>query len=99
MDGRWFDVYACRVGEPQSRKVAIIFNDITERRRVEETLAQNLVKLLQHSEDLTRFNRIAVGRELRMIELKKEINQLCQLQGLPVRYPLDFEQGEKETHA
>ena len=99
MDGRWFDVYACRVGEPQSRKVAIIFNDITARRRAEETLAQNHVKLLKHSEDLTRFNRIAVGRELRMIELKMETNQLCQLQGLPLRYPLDFEQGEKDTHA
>ena len=99
MGGRWFDVYACRVGEPDSRKVAIVFNDITERRLVEETLARNHAQLQQHSEDLTRFNRIAVGRELRMIELKKETNQLCQLQGLPLRYPLDFEQGEKETHA
>ena len=38
MDGRWFDVYACRVGEPESRKVAIIFNDITKRRQDELNL-------------------------------------------------------------
>ena len=38
MGGRWFDVYACRVGEPSSRKVAIVFNDITKRREVEEAL-------------------------------------------------------------
>lgn len=38
MNGRWFDVYACRVGEPSRWKVAIVFNDITERKQVEEAL-------------------------------------------------------------
>ena len=33
---RWFDVYAFRLGGPESRKVAILFNDITERKRSEE---------------------------------------------------------------
>ncbi len=36
MGGRWFDVYACRVGDHPSRKVALIFNDITERRQSEQ---------------------------------------------------------------
>ena len=36
--GRWLDVYACRVGGPDSRKVAVVFNDISERRRSEEAL-------------------------------------------------------------
>ena len=35
MGGRWFDVYACRVGGAESRKVAIVFNDITKRKRAE----------------------------------------------------------------
>ena len=35
---RWFDVYAFRVSEPQHRKVAIIFNDITARKQAEEVL-------------------------------------------------------------
>jgi PAS domain S-box-containing protein len=35
---RWFDVYAFRVGDPRERKVAVIFNNITERRRAEESL-------------------------------------------------------------
>jgi PAS domain S-box-containing protein len=39
MGGRWFDVYACRVGGPDSRQVAIVFNDITERRKDSEALA------------------------------------------------------------
>jgi len=32
---RWFDVYACRVGDRDSRRVAVVFNDITERSRLE----------------------------------------------------------------
>ncbi len=43
-------------------------------------------------EELQRFNAVAVGRENRMIELKKEINELAQRLGEPRRYPLEFEQ-------
>ncbi|WP_416670348.1 PAS domain S-box protein [Egbenema bharatensis] len=34
--GRIYDVYAFRMGEPQERKVAVLFNDISERKRVED---------------------------------------------------------------
>ncbi|MBW4443239.1 MAG: PAS domain-containing protein [Plectolyngbya sp. WJT66-NPBG17] len=37
---RWFDVYAFRVEEPEKRKVAILFRDITDRKRTEEELRQ-----------------------------------------------------------
>src|SRR5690606_27618252 len=30
--GRWFDVHALRVGDPEARRVAILFNDISDRR-------------------------------------------------------------------
>jgi PAS domain S-box-containing protein len=36
--GRWYDVSAYRIGGPESPKVAILFNDITERMRAEEAL-------------------------------------------------------------
>jgi len=36
--GRHYDVSAYRVGGPESRKVAILFNDITERKRTENEL-------------------------------------------------------------
>ena len=93
LDGRWFDVYACRVGEPAGRKVAVIFNDITARRHSAEALRQTHVALQAHAEELGRFNRIAVGRELRMIELKQETNALCVQNGEPARYPLEFLQA------
>ncbi|POR40592.1 PAS domain S-box protein [Methylobacterium sp. V23] len=36
--GRWFDVHALRVGEPVQHRVAILFNDITDRREAETLL-------------------------------------------------------------
>ncbi len=38
--GGWYDVYAYRVGGPGSRKVAVLFNDITERMRAVEALKE-----------------------------------------------------------
>jgi len=43
--------------------------DTTERKHMEEDLRRNL-------EELERFNRLAYGRELKMIQLKEEINEL-----------------------
>lgn len=37
---RWFSVYAFRVGEPEARRVAALFSDITVRKRAEEELAE-----------------------------------------------------------
>lgn len=38
------------------------------------------------SQELALFNRAAVGREMRIIELKKEVNELCGRLGQAVRY-------------
>jgi PAS domain S-box-containing protein len=37
---RWFDIYASRVGDAESRRVAVVFNNITERKRVEAALRE-----------------------------------------------------------
>ena len=38
--GRWYDVYAYRVGGPGSRKVGVLFTDITARKQAEDDLRQ-----------------------------------------------------------
>ena len=38
---RWFEVNAYRVGSPESRRVAILFSDISERKRAEEALRES----------------------------------------------------------
>ncbi|MDU0369115.1 PAS domain-containing protein [Hymenobacter endophyticus] len=55
--GRWFDVHAFRVGSPETHNVAVLFNDITERKRRETTAAL----LVAISEDL---NRLAGEKEM-----------------------------------
>lgn len=38
---RWFEVDGFRVGDPQERKVALLFNDVTQRKQAEETLRKS----------------------------------------------------------
>ncbi|MCF8215425.1 MAG: response regulator [Chlorobium sp.] len=49
--------------------VVMLVSDITERKRLER-------ELMRSFEDLERFNRVMVGREIRNIELKAEIERL-----------------------
>ncbi len=64
--------------------------DITERKRAEEELRLRNSELRATNDELERFNRAMVDRELRMIELKQEINALLQQTGQPPRYRVDF---------
>jgi len=38
---RWYDVYAFRFGQPENRQVAILFNDITERKQAGDVLREH----------------------------------------------------------
>jgi PAS domain S-box-containing protein len=61
--------------------VAIFAVDITERKHAEEKLHENIA-------ELERFSKLAVGREDRMIELKKEINEMLRGLGQPEKYKI-----------
>ncbi|HVO77799.1 MAG TPA: hypothetical protein VMS79_02910, partial [Methanomassiliicoccales archaeon] len=52
--------------------------DITARKTVEKELAEQRRTELDRLADLEKFQRVTVGRELRMVELKKEIADLKQ---------------------
>jgi len=58
----------------------LAFSDITElkafQRQLEEKVAERTQQLQVKIEEMERFNKLAVGRELKMIELKKEIEKL-----------------------
>ncbi|MFT4039242.1 MAG: ATP-binding protein [Thermomicrobiales bacterium] len=47
MDGRWFDVYAFRLGGPGSDVVGILFTNITQRKHLER-LQQDFVAMASH---------------------------------------------------
>ena len=50
--GRWYDVQAFRIGDPDQNRVAILFNDITARRR-SEARQETLLALADALRDLT----------------------------------------------
>jgi PAS domain-containing protein len=58
--------------------ISEIYN-ITERKLAEQALQENMNELLD-------FHRLTVGRELTMIELKKEVNELLEKSGHEPKY-------------
>lgn len=68
--------------------VVLVFRDITERRQAEE-------ESQRHLQELERFNRLTVGREQRMIELKREVNETAHKAGLAPPYDLAFAESGK----
>ncbi|MEI9478141.1 MAG: PAS domain S-box protein, partial [Deltaproteobacteria bacterium] len=67
--------------------------DVTESIKADNALRQQAEDLSARNEEMSRFNRIAIGRELRMIELKRAVNEMCGKLGEPSRYRI----AEDET--
>ena len=59
----------------------IMVRDITERKKAEEDI-------ISRNKELELFNKIAVGRELAMINLKKEVNKLLEEAGKKPAYEI-----------
>ena len=75
--GSWFDVYAFRVGEPQSRRVAVLFNNITKRKDAEASLLRSRAALSVANEELAvRARQLDQTIEQRTAELRETIQQL-----------------------
>ena len=68
--------------------VAVV-RDISERKRMEKEIEEKL-------KELEKFYKIAIDRELRMIELKREINELCRKYGEKPRYESTEEEIDSE---
>ena len=70
--------------------------DITDRKKAEQELDRQAKALTETNIELQRFNKMAVGREMRMIELKQEVNELAHKLGQPPPYDLSFTQGREQ---
>jgi PAS domain S-box-containing protein len=80
-DGSVFDVEVCgtsvRIGD--EKLLFCVTRDITERKQAER-------KILAQLDELRRWQEVTLGREDRVLELKDEVNKLCQQLGEPARY-------------
>ncbi len=89
-DGTMIDVeisaqYVRELGE----RFFVFVRDITELKGAEDAKRQQTEELRASNTELELFNHAATGRELRMIELKEEINELCRRLGEPPRHAMD----------
>ena len=93
-DGRgfWFEFHYSPVYDAEGKAIAVFFvvNDINERKQGEREIKQRV-------EELERFHRLSVGREIQMVELKKQINELSKKLGLKPPYKLSFIKENKNT--
>jgi PAS domain S-box-containing protein len=82
-DGKVTDVlYNASVYKDASGHVLGVFaaaRDVTGQKKAEAEVANQRTKELERLAELERFQKLTVGRELRMIELKKEISELKKL--------------------
>jgi PAS domain S-box-containing protein len=72
--GRWYDVYAFRVEDHQRRRVGILFNDITERKRAEVEARDNERRYREVQAELAHASRVATIGQL-MASIAHEIRQ------------------------
>jgi len=72
--GRWYDVYAFRVEDPKRRRVGILFNDITERKRAEAEVRDSERRYREAQLDLAHANRVATMGQL-TASITHEVNQ------------------------
>ncbi|WP_332774501.1 PAS domain-containing protein [Polaromonas sp.] len=79
-DGKLTDVlYNASVYKDMRGNVLGVFaaaRDVTAQKKAEAEIAEQRTKELERLAELERFQRLTVGRELKMIELKKEIEEL-----------------------
>jgi hypothetical protein len=80
---------SARIIESAGRKLVFAATrDITERKRAEHQLARQL-------QELTTWRDATIGREMRILELKHEVNELQKQTGQPPHYP-SAEQSDAE---
>jgi PAS domain S-box-containing protein len=74
-----------------------VIRDITKRRENIEDLIKTTTDLKYTNEELKEFTNMAVGRELKIIELKKEVNKYAAEAGHKPPYNMTFIEENKKT--
>lgn len=75
---RHYSVVAYR---PRPMHFAVIIDDITDRKTAE-------TELIERMNEISRFNNLMIGREEKMIELKREINKLLEESGREKKFSI-----------
>jgi hypothetical protein len=68
----------------------MIIRDITARKQAEAALLKKSDALRQQNAELERFNKVSVGREMDLIDLKRRVNALSRELGRAEPFNLAF---------
>jgi PAS domain S-box-containing protein len=75
--------------EPRRWSVVGVCTDITERKKAEEAIREQM-------DELRRWHEVTLGRETRVLDLKREVNDLLAKLGRPPRYESAVTDGGEE---
>ena len=93
-DGRLIDVSitSSPIRDAQGRVFGVskVARDITKRKQAEAVLRRQAEELQARNDELERFNRVMMDREMRVIDLKQKINALAEELGQPQHYSMRF---------
>ncbi len=87
----WVYYYLFRIQDDTGKPIgwATVSRDITERRKTEEDMRQQL-------DELQRWHTLTIGRESRVSEIKREVNELLIRMGEPIRYPSQVSESDNQ---
>jgi PAS domain S-box-containing protein len=75
------EIVVARVVIKKQNAIHALINDVTERNKTQNELHKKI-------DEMERFHRVTINRELTMIELKKEINELLDKSGQQPKYKI-----------
>lgn len=83
----WEDLLLNKVTLGNQERILVVSIDITTNKATQEELRRQTRELAERNHELERFNSAMIGRELAMIELKGQINELSAQLGKPAPFP------------
>jgi len=98
MTGVCWDITERRRAEEAVRESEARYRNLFNLQKQAETeIRRRVEELKTANEELTRFNRVTVGRELRIIQLKQQVNDLCARLHQPPRYATEPDERARPT--
>ena len=91
---RWFDVYAFRVGAPETRRVAVLFSDVTTRKQHEKALLESDARL-RLAIDISRTSTFEIDLQTDAVETDSIGREIY---GFELDEPLTFSQIQARFH-